>query len=203
MPSAWRCNDQDCSHVPGRPGAGPWRCCRWFLRGVLPAVLQFGKESVLLIPYTHLIAAVISAAAAVSGTYWVMDGRHAIELKAISDKQTKKDNEHAELHRTQERDLYVLEQKRGRHVTDALNAARARAPAHRADDARARDAVERVRDKADAAAVAARASHQACIERADTLRVVFQACSAEYREVGALAGRHADDAQTLTDAWPE
>ena len=149
----------------------------------------------------YFAVALIAAAVSSFGTLQIAGWKHNAELKTISDKQTKKDNEHAELHRTQERDLYVLEQKRSRGVADALNAARARAPANRADDARARDADERVRDKADFAALAARASHQACIERADTLRTVFQACSAEYRDVGALAGRHADDVQTLTDAW--
>ena len=155
----------------------------------------------------QLIAAALiagaSAVASVGATYWVMDGRHAIELKSISDKQTKKDNDHAELHRIQERDLHVLEQERSRGVANALNAARARAPANRVDNARARDADERVRDKADAATLVARASHQACIERADTLRIVFQACTTEYREMGELAGRHADDAQTLDQAWPK
>lgn len=155
----------------------------------------------MLVPYTHIAVALVVASVASLGTYRYNEGRHAIKDAATLAVQTKKDKEHAQLHADQERDLHVLERKRSQLATDALNRARERAPTARVDAARARDADERVRSKADAAVLAARASHEACTHYADTLRTVFKACSAEYREVGELAGGHADDAQTLDEAW--
>jgi hypothetical protein len=152
---------------------------------------------------THLAAVVIGAAAAVSSTYWVMDGRHAIELKTISDKQTKKDNDHAELHRTQERDLYVLEQKRSRNVLDAVAASRARETQLRAESARNRDNLVGLRESSANALSFARTSLDACTIAATTYDQLFTASTAAYTDLAEQAQRHVIDIETLEQAWPK
>lgn len=44
---------------------------------------------------------------------------------------------------------------------------------------------------------------EACRVRADALAELFGACAARYRSVAESADRHAGDAQTLSDAWPQ
>lgn len=78
-----------------------------------------------------------------------------------------------------------------------------RGVALRADAAASRDALVRLSDAVERELVAARVSQAACVERADTLGELFQASATAYRELGEKADRHASDAKTLSEGWPE
>lgn len=85
----------------------------------------------------------------------------------------------------------------------ALNQARDRERALRADLAAVRDASEGLRAQAaDAARRLAKAPAPAVLEYANTLGVVFADCQTRYGEVAAQADGHASDARTLIEAWP-
>lgn len=85
----------------------------------------------------------------------------------------------------------------------ALNQARDRERALRADLAALRDASAGLRAQAaDAARRLAKAPAPAVLEYANTLSVVFDECQARYGEVAAKADGHSSDARTLIEAWP-
>lgn len=87
-------------------------------------------------------------------------------------------------------------------VIAAQNAAKVRESSLRSDADLARAELGSLREQSDAALLAGRSSIEACLVTANAFSVVFHQCAKEYQGLGAIADRHASDAQTLTDAWP-
>jgi uncharacterized protein HemX len=116
--------------------------------------------------------------------------------------------EHAEYERmaqaqSQERELHATEQKRLNQVIDATNRATKRESKLRSDAATAESAADSLRVQSAKALLAARASHDACIERTVAYDLVLNQCSQEYQRLGEVADRHSSDLQTITEAWPK
>lgn len=100
----------------------------------------------------------------------------------------------------QERKLHAVEQAGRDAVIAAQNLARTREAKLRADAAGARKSFDGLRAATDGAVTAARASHDACLDRATTLSIVFNQCGAELQTLGEIADRHVSDIRTLMDA---
>lgn len=142
--------------------------------------------------YTHLIAALLSAAMAFAGAW---------QIQSLRTKANEK--EHIERHAAQERDLHVLEQKRSRHALDAVNLSRASETRLRAESARNRDALVGLRASSADALSFARTSLDACLVATTTLSELHIAGATEYSELAEKAQRHVIDLQTLNAAWPK
>ena len=85
----------------------------------------------------------------------------------------------------------------------ALNDARTREASLRGELAAARVVSDGLRDQnADATRRLAAASPAAILEYASTLNAVFDDCRAAYGDMAEKATGHANDAQTLIEAWP-
>jgi hypothetical protein len=141
--------------------------------------------------YTYVAAILVAAACAATSAWQVQNWRFAAKEKERVEAQAETDRL-AYRSRLQQQD----------RVVRAQNEAAARALAARNADRAAGDAVDRVRDEAAKSLDAARVSHEACIVNAAALKTVFSQCTGEYRALGATAQGHADDAKTLSDAWP-
>lgn len=135
---------------------------------------------------------VLVSCAATGGTVWVaQDWRYGAKEKERVEQQL-------ELQRYAAKSAIIQQ----RTVIAAQNEAQARARALRLDADGSRAALVGLYNAADAAMRAAAASHDACLVRADSFRIVLNQCGEAYQELGAVAGRHASDVKTLTDAWP-
>ena len=141
--------------------------------------------------YAYVITALIAALTAAAGTWQVQNWRYAA-------KETERVTAQAETDRLNARS-FARQQDR---VITVQNEAAVRARDSRAADRRAGDALDGLRVESDNALRKARESHEACIANATALRAVSDSCAAEYREMGRTAQGHADDAKTLSDAWP-
>jgi hypothetical protein len=96
-----------------------------------------------------------------------------------------------------------MEQRRQDRADEAGRLARAREAAIHSDVARARDAVDRLRDTLDAVERASAQSHDAARKSIAALADVFQQCSREYRALAQSADGHASDSLMLQQAWPK
>lgn len=141
--------------------------------------------------YTYVATALIAAFIAGTGAWQTQNWRYAAKEQERVDAQAETDRL-AYKSRLQQQDRVIV----------AQNQAAARAVAARAADRAAGDAIDRLRNESAKSLDAARVSHEACVANATALRSVFDACTTEYREVGAAAQGHADDVKTLSDAWP-
>lgn len=98
----------------------------------------------------------------------------------------------------------VKEAEWTKNLEDARNAATQREITIRADAAAARGAADGLRDDlAEIRRQLPSLAAEACHIRADALADVFQQCAGRYSELAEKADRHASDARTLSDAWPE
>lgn len=113
------------------------------------------------------------------------------------------ENERLAQAQSQERELHATEQKRVNQVLDAQNNAVKRESKLRVDAATAVSAADRLRTQSEQALLAARQSHDACIERTIAFDLVLNQCSREYRHLGEVADRHASDIQMMQEAWPK
>ena len=148
-----------------------------------------------LFPGKWFIYAVILAATFASG------GTAAWKFQEM--RYAAKENDRAQQQLVQEREQYTLNLKRESAVVSAQNSAAAREIGLRADADSARAGADSLRDSTMRALAAAKESHDACIKSADAFSVVFGECRARRDALAEVAGRHANDVQTLTDAWPK
>lgn len=103
----------------------------------------------------------------------------------------------------EQRKNWETERRRDRNTLEAMNEATKREHLARAAAAGARTERDRLRD--DIAAIRRdlpQSTPAARLERADTLAAVFDECSAALEDLAGKAGRHANDALTLHQAWP-
>ena len=141
-----------------------------------------------------IYAAIVASAFAAGGTAaWKFE-----EMRYAA-----KENERAQQQLVQERERHTLDLKRESAVVSAQNAAAARATGLRADADLARDGLNGLRDSAVRSILAAQASHAACLKSADAFSVVFSECTERRNTLAEIAGRHANDVKTLTEAWPK
>ena len=85
----------------------------------------------------------------------------------------------------------------------ATAAATSRANLLRVAAAAARSESDGLRESIATAMQAATASHDACLERAHALGVVFTQSTEQLTTMAERCDRHVSDVQTLTDAWPK
>lgn len=141
--------------------------------------------------YTHALAAIVSAALAFGGAWQVQNWRYGAKEKDRADETLK-----------QTREIAGHYAERAGAVIAAQNAAKIRESSLRSDADLARTELDGLREQSDAALLAGRSSLETCLVTANAFSVVFHQCAKEYQGLGAIADRHASDAQTLTDAWP-
>lgn len=103
----------------------------------------------------------------------------------------------------EQRRNWDIERRRDRNTLEVMNEATKREQLARAAAAGARIERDGLRD---AIATLRRdlpdATPAACVERADTVAAVLDECSAALEDLAGKAGRHADDALKLHQAWP-
>lgn len=103
----------------------------------------------------------------------------------------------------EQRKNWETERRRDRNTLEAMNEAAKREQLARAAAAGARTERDGLRDAISAIRrELPRAAPAACLDRADTLAAVLDECSAALEDLAGKAGRHADDALTLHQAWP-
>jgi hypothetical protein len=141
--------------------------------------------------YPYVATALLSACLAFGGAWQVQNWRYGA-----------KEKDHAQAALAQVAEARVMDSKRQSLLASTQNTATVRAGVLRAAGAAAGDELERLRAQSAAALLAARASHAACIERADALGAVFDQCAVQYEGLASIADRHASDVKTLSDAWP-
>lgn len=154
-----------------------------------------------------LIAGAIFAAGAVvgGGVAWTANGWRLGEV--IADLKTEREAVKA----AHARDELSAALKAGirtaeltKQVEDARNDATKREQDLRRSAAGARAAADGLRDELAAIRRSLpELAVDACRVRADTLAELFGQCATRYSELGEKAGRHANDVQALSEAWPK
>ena len=142
--------------------------------------------------YTHVAAALLAAAIAATGAWKVQDWRYGA-----------KEKERVESQMADERLAATARVRREESVIAAQNQSETRARAYRLDADGARAAADGLRVATAEALRTAAASHAACTERANTLGELLITVEEAGRNMAAIADGHANDAQTLMDAWPK
>ena len=142
---------------------------------------------------THLLAAIVAAA----GSFYVAWQMQAGNVSAVELKHANSVLEAT--NRTNDAWRGI--------VANSLSAAASAANREvdtrkRLDGARSeRDGLQR--DLEEATARLATATPAACLDRAAALSAVLNNCTGAYSELAGKAERHANDIQTLTEAWPQ
>lgn len=116
---------------------------------------------------------------------------------------TAKEAEHAKQELAQVQLTAATTIRRMDNVIDAQRAATAREVALRRDRDSAYSALERLRDTLARNVPRTDDAAGTCVERTDPARELFLDCAAALVEMGGRADRHANDAQTLIQAWPK
>ena len=142
--------------------------------------------------YTHLAAALVAVALTAPAIWKVQDGRYGA-----------KEKERVESQMADERLAATARVRREEQVIDAQNKSETRTRAYRLDADGARAAADGLRTATAEALRSAAASHAACTERADSLGKLLVTVEEAGRNMAAIADGHANDAQTLMDAWPK
>ena len=113
------------------------------------------------------------------------------------------ENNRLEQAASQEQELRRMESQRSIQVISAQNNAVKRESKLRLDAATAESAADSLRAQSTGALLAARADHDACIERTVAFDLVLAQCVTEYQHLGEVADRHASDIQMMQEAWPK
>lgn len=141
--------------------------------------------------YTYVATGLIAAMLAAAGAWRVQEWRH----DAI-------DNERIEQALADQRLQAKATIRREEAVIAAQNESQVRTRRLRLDADAARAAADWLRASTDAALRAATASHDACLERADALGELLGTVAQAGAGMAEKADLHANDARTLSDAWP-
>jgi hypothetical protein len=140
----------------------------------------------------QLIIAAVIAAVSFGGAWQIQSWRF-----------TAKENERAQQQLADQRSSAAGAIRRADNVIAAQSAATSRDAVLRRDAAGARTALVGLHDATEQAMRDAAATHAACVERTATLSELLRAVAQAGGEVSAQADRHANDAQTLIEAWPD
>lgn len=139
----------------------------------------------------YIIAALVIAAAAFGAAWKTQDWRYGAK---------EKDRVEAQL--SQERTDNLRQIRREESVIAAINAGNQRAAVLRSDASAARSELDRLRGDLVIDAKPS-ATLQACDQRRATLSDVFEQCASRYSVLAEKADGHANDLQTLSEAWPK
>ena len=170
-------------------------------------VLVEGLERMNLTLITHLVAAMVAAAAAWAFQGARMDAAVADVRLEMSEAKTKAVGE--KLQAVGEKLQAVKEARADERAinktyVEALNAARTREALLRTELDRLHRVSDGLRDQnATAARLLAAAPPGAVLEYATALGAVFQDCRAAYGGMAEKSDGHAGDVRTLMDAWPD
>ena len=142
-----------------------------------------------------IIAAALFVAGLVSGfgAAWKIQSGIAAEKEAKNVQQT--------LRATHDAAKTAI--RRADNVIQAQSSAALRERVLRADAAASRSALDGLRDAAAEALSRAQATHNACLDTANTQSVIIDQCSSRYQRVAEDADRAISDRQTLVDSWPK
>lgn len=153
-----------------------------------------------LTPYLAIIKAV-GIVIAVVAAYWWWSSHNAAQQRIGYDRATaERRADEAEAAASQR----VREMNNFRRMENAHDAAAKLQAERDAARAAARVADRRLRDTLDDFDRRLNgATREAAITAARTIRAVFEACVAEYRDVADAADGHLVDARTCQSAWPE
>jgi hypothetical protein len=139
---------------------------------------------------THVIVALMAAAAAAAGTWQIQSWR----IEAIHADHARKALEATELARVETQKLQEIKD-------EALRMANARASQHRIAADGARTELDRLRDTI-ATADKNQPPNTSRTDAAATARAILADCAAQYQSVARAADGHYSDAVTLQSAWP-
>lgn len=148
---------------------------------------------------------IITMALAIAGfgSAWSIQGlRMDAKVNGLITEQLKKDNDHAEQQRIDDRAAATAAIRRTETVIAAQSAAMVRATTLRRDAVGTRTALVGLSDASERELRNAAASQTACIERANTLSQLLNTVATAGGELAEKAGRHTSDIQTLTESWP-
>ena len=152
--------------------------------------------SLLPTPATFIVLALVFTLGALGG--WKVNGWRLGNKLSTLEKNIATADEKAEVEKGKQA-VYISNK-----VQEALNEARKRQQALRADVGRATSSVGWLRSEL------ARQRQQmpsltkdACMERADTRAELLGACVGRYQQLAAEADRHVSDKVMMKDAWPE
>ena len=146
--------------------------------------------------YTHAAAALVAGVLAFAGAWQVQGWRLGGQLAQLKAAQ-------ADALATATREARAAESKRFLTVKEAQDAATQRARSARLDADAARSELDRLRDATRATAGGVPGdSPGACTQRADAAGELLAVCAASYQELARAADAHANDARTLSEAWP-
>lgn len=141
---------------------------------------------------THLLAAIVAG----SGAFYVAWQMQAGNVTAVELKHA-----NAVIEATERANTAWSAIARNSIAATVAATNRESATRSRLDGARTeRDGLQR--DLEAATARLANATPAACIERASALSAVLDQCAGAYQDMAGKAERHANDAQTLIEAWP-
>ena len=162
-------------------------------------VLVEGLERMNLTLITHLVAAMVAAAAALAFQGARMDAAVADVRLEMSEAKTKAVGEKLQAVKEARADERAINNT----YVEALNAARTREALLRTEIDHLRGVSDGLRDQnADAARRLAAAPPAAVLEYATALGAVFEDCRAAYGGMVEKADGHASDVRTLREAWP-
>lgn len=162
-------------------------------------VLVEGLERMNLTLITHLVAAMVAAAAAWAFQGARMDAAVADVRLEMSEAKTKAVGEKLQAVKEARADERAINNT----YVEALNAARTREALLRTELDRLHRVSDGLRDQnAEAARRLAAAPPGAVLEYAAALGTVFQDCRAAYGGMVKAADGHATDVRTLREAWP-
>ena len=162
-------------------------------------VLVEGLERMNLTLITHLVAAMVAAAAAWAFQGARMDAAVADVRLEMSEAKTKAVGEKLQAVKEARADERAI----NKTYVEALNAARIRETTLRRDVAAAGAQSDGLREQAaEAARRLAAAPPAAVLEYATAVNQLFADCSRSYQELAGKADGHAADVETLRDAWP-
>lgn len=142
--------------------------------------------------YTYAATGLIAAALAATGAWKVQDWRYGA-----------KEKERVESQLADERLAATARVRREEQIITAQNEAQARARRNRLDAAGSRAAADGLRDDIMRTRAEAATSLDACTLRTNTLSELLGTVEAAGRGMAEKAGLHANDVQTLMEAWPK
>lgn len=140
-----------------------------------------------------IVALIIAASSSIGGFYaaWQIQAGRFADERLAQQRQEAEDAQEAQRH--------IIRQTNA--VVGAQSRAVVRERSLRTDAAGSRDALVGLSDAVDQILRAAAASTEACTVRAATIGQLLKDSERDYQSTAEKADRHANDLQTLMDAW--
>jgi len=147
------------------------------------------------------VALALAGALALTHNFAYRSGKSKVRAAWDAEKVVQLDNQ-----KEADRENRNIESARANGVIAAQSASVVRNRGLQADAVGARSESQRLRDALETAAVALRLPGDTCkasIDYADAASVLLAQCAATYTDLAQQADGHANDAKTLSEAWPK